>query len=308
MNKIWQAHFFLFITSLIQGFNFSIAKIVMPEFISPGAIIVVRGVCATLFFWAGSALFLREKIRIKKDFLTLFFCSISGIAINQLLFYKGLSLTKPINASLMVTISPVMVLLISAIMIGEKITRLKVVGILVGAAGVIFLLLSSNAKGPESLFIGDLLILINAASYAVFLVLVKPLMAKYHPLTVLKWTFLFGFFMVLPFGWKGLGKVHWESMPVEAWFSLAFVVIFATLVTYSLNVGVLKTINPSLAGIYIYLQPAMAACIAVAMRKDTLTLSKTLYCLMIFSGVYLVSKKTSNKKKEPNPTGHNENC
>ena len=292
MKGIWKAHLFLFTTSLIQGFNFSVSKIVMPEYVSPGAIIIIRGICAALFFWSVDLLFVKEKVKNLQDFYRIILCTVFGVAINQLLFYKGLSLTMPINASLMVTISPVMVLLISAMIIKEKITGQKITGILIGAAGVISLLLSSSRKGPEDLFIGDLLILINATSYAVFLVLVKPLMQDYHPITVLKWMFFLGLFMVTPFGYEGLKEINWAEMPQEAAWSLAFVVVFATLVTYSLNVAVMKTVNPSLAGIYIYLQPAMATVIAVAMGKDTLTWQKAVFSIMILAGVYLVSRES----------------
>lgn len=286
---------FLFITSLIQGFNFSIAKIVMPDYISPGAIIIIRGISAVLFFWAIS-LIIREKTPSRADFPRLIFCTLTGIVINQLLFYKGLSLTQPINASLMVTISPVIVLIISALTIGESINYKKILGILTGATGVVMLLLSSNQKGPEDIFIGDLLILVNATSYACFLVAVKPLMLKYHPVTVLKWIFLMGLVLVIPFGYNGMKAVEWSTMPQHALLALAFVVLFATIVAYYLNTGVLKTIDPSLAGIYIYIQPMLAAIIAVAMNKDQLTTQKVLFSTMILLGVYLVSSGQSRHR------------
>ena len=279
---------FLFITSLIQGFNFSIAKIVMPGYISPGAITLIRGISAALFFWAISFI-MKKEIPDRADFPRLIFCTLTGIVINQLLFYKGLSLTQPINASLMVTISPVIVLIISALTIGERINYKKILGILTGAAGVIMLLLSSSQKGPEDIFIGDLLILINATSYACFLVAVKPLMLKYHPVTVLKWIFLMGLVLVIPFGYTGMQHIEWSTIPQDAFLALVFVIVFATIITYYLNTGVLKTIDPSLAGIYIYIQPMLAAIIAVAMNKDQLTMQKTLFSMMILLGVYLVS-------------------
>jgi len=290
MYREWRAHIILFITSLIQGFNFSIAKMVMPAYVLPGAIIVIRGMCAIAFFWTVSTLFCPEKVASRKDLGRIFLCSFFGIAINQLLFYKGLSLTQPINASLMVTVSPVAVLLISVFSGKERINIFKISGIAIGAIGVVCLLLDSNKKSPDALFIGDIMILINAMSYGAFLVLVKPLMERYHPFTVLKWMFLFGFFMVLPFGFQGVLKIEWASMPFKALGALAFIIVFATFITYSLNVAVMKRINPSLAGIYIYLQPLMAAIVAISLGKDMLTLSKLLFSVMILMGVFLVSK------------------
>lgn len=290
MNSLYRAHILLFTTSLIQGFNFTVAKIVMPEYVSPGALIVIRGVAAAIFFWAIHWLIVKEELKNMRDFVRVFLCSLTGVAINQLLFYKGLSLTKPINASLMVTITPVMVLLISAAVAREKINLGKIAGILIGATGVVSLLLSSSEKGPETLFIGDMLILINAASYGCFLVLVKPLMTKYHPITILKWMFFMGLFMVTPFGFEGMLEIEWNVMPQHALWSLAFVIVFATLITYTLNVGVMRVVNPSLAGIYIYLQPLMATIIAVSFGIDTLTLKKAAFSVLILGGVYLVSR------------------
>lgn len=296
MIQNWKAHFILFSTSLIQGFNFSVAKIVMPEYVQPGAIIIIRAVCAVLFFWPFSMLIKKEKIH-KKDYLRVFLCTVFGIALNQLLFYKGLSLTKPINASLMVTISPAMVLIISAIVLKERINLKKIAGLIIGAGGVTLLLLSSSEKGPDDIFLGDLLILINATSYACFLVAVKPLMHKYHPITILKWMFLIGLFMVFPFGFEGLNQIQWQTFTFESTLSLLFVVVFATILAYLLNTGVLKTTDPSLSGTYIYLQPMLASIIAVLMGKDEITLSKILFSAIILAGVYLVS--SGQKKPKP---------
>jgi drug/metabolite transporter (DMT)-like permease len=298
MRQEWRAHIFLFITSLIQGFNFSLAKVVMPDYVKPGAIIIIRGLAAVLFFWIISSCFIKERVESRKDYFMIFLCSLFGVALNQLLFYKGLSLTKPINASLMVTVSPVAVLVLSVFAGDEKVNWLKITGIVFGATGVILLLLNSSKKGPESLFVGDILILINATSYGAFLVLVKPLMRKYHAFTILKWMFLFGIFMVTPFGWEGFLAVDWVGMPLNPLLALLFVVIFATFITYSLNVAVMKTVNPSLAGIYIYIQPLMAAIIAVLLGKDTLTLPKTIFSIMIIGGVFLVSKGEKVKSSE----------
>jgi drug/metabolite transporter (DMT)-like permease len=289
MSPTWRVHLVLFIAALIQGFNFSLAKIVMPEFVSPGAIIVIRGICAAAVFWIISPMIPDVRIA-RSDYGRILLCSLSGIVINQLLFYKGLSLTQPINASLMVTIIPIMVLLISACTLGEKITLQKIVGITLGATGVILLILSGSDQGPNDIFLGDLMILINATSYAVFLVAVKPLMLKYHPVHMLKWMFTIGLFFVIPFGYEGILKIQWQTMPLDALFALFYVVIFATIVVYLLNTGVLKTANPSLAGIYIYIQPLLAIIIAVLLNQDQLTLYKVIFSSMILLGVFLVSK------------------
>jgi drug/metabolite transporter (DMT)-like permease len=293
MKGLLKAHLTLFTTALIGGFNYSISKIVMPDFVQPSAIIIIRGISSILFFWLMHALFVREKIIDKRDYFKIWLCSLFGITANQLLFYEGLNLTSPINASLLQCGVPVFVMILSAIMIKEKMNFLKIFGLILGATGAILLLMNSKKDALTQTHIGDIMIIFNAASYAVFLVLVKPLSEKYDPITVMKWVFLFGTIMAIPFGYYQLTEVNWNSMPSYVWLSLGFIVVFATIITYYLNVKVLRFVNPSVAGIYVYLVPVFASIIAVTMKQDIITLEKVAYSLLIFTGVFLVSRKSS---------------
>ncbi len=285
----------LVFTTLIGGFNYTISKIVMPAYIQPSGIIVLRGIVCILVFGAIDIFFVKERVE-KKDFGRLLLCALFGIAINQLMFYNGLNLTTPINASLMMTTSPIIILVISSLVLKERITFLKVAGLILGATGTILLLLHSGMGEKGDLLIGDIMVLINAISWGCFLVTVKPLMMKYNPFTVLKWVFFFGFFMVLPFGYHDFISVKWELMTYEAMWALAFVVIFATLFAYYYNAAVLKYVNTSIAGSYIYLQPVLAAAIAIAWGKDIFSLQKLAYSFLILSGVYLVSLRKNNSQ------------
>jgi drug/metabolite transporter (DMT)-like permease len=285
----FKAHSILLFTALIAGFNYSISKIIMPEFVLPAAIVVIRGISASIFFWTIYLLLSREKIDYKKDLLRIFLCAFTGIACNQLLFFEGLNLTTPINASLLQCGVPVFVLVISATMIREKITPVKILGVILGASGAVLLLMSSALKSAGAHYLGDLLIIINALSYAFFLVLIKPLMAKYDGLTIAAWVFGLGTMMTFPFGYQDILRIQWQSTPAYALWSLAFIVVFSTIIAYYLNITVMKFVNPSVAGIYIYVQLVFTTLIAVWFGKDYLTIEKTLYSLLIFGGVYLVS-------------------
>lgn len=291
MNSPLKSHLILLTTAMIGGFNYSISKIVMPFYIQPSAIILIRGFSSIIFFWFIHLFFIREKISDKKDFIQLFLCSLFGITINQILFYEGLNLTAPINAALLQCSVPVFVILISAYMIKEKITWIKTTGLIIAAAGAVLLLMHSSRSQLSSSHAGDIMMILNAASYALFLVMVKPLTEKYDPFTVVKWIFLIGTIMSLPFGYHQLIIVKWEALPAHVWLSLGFIVIFATLITYYLNIGVLRFVNPSIAGIYVYLIPVFASVIAIALNQDKLTYEKAGYSLLIFGGVYLVSRK-----------------
>ncbi|WMJ75036.1 DMT family transporter [Cytophagaceae bacterium ABcell3] len=293
MNDLFKAHALLIASTLIAGFNLTLSKFVMPEYIQPSAIIVIRVLTSAIFFGLLHHIFIKEPIAFK-DIKKIFPCALFGIAINQLLFFEGLNLTAPINAALMMTTAPVLVLLISSYMLKERITLPKALGILLAATGAILLLLQSGTATGE-LFKGDLFVLINAASWAVFLVIAKPLLQQYHAITIIKWMFYLGFFMVLPFGVKDVGAINWGVIPTHALLSLGFIVLFATIGAYYLNVGVLRYVNPSVAGTYIYFQPVVASLIAVSFNQDTFTNEKILYSSLIVTGVYMVSHKRSQK-------------
>ncbi len=284
----------LILASLIGAFNYTISKMVMPDFVKPMAIVVTRGIIAIAVFSLIHFLFIKEKLE-KEDYKRVFLAALFGIALNQVFFYQGLNLTAPINAALMMTVTPIIVLLISFIARKEKITATKITGVLLGTIGTALLLLHSGKGTVNGLFTGDLLVLINAVSWACFLVTVKPLMQKYHPFTILKWIFLIGFFMIIPFGYQDFITTDWTLLSYEAWWAFAFIMFFATLCAYFLNSAVLKYVNPSVAGSYIYLQPLMAALIAISWGKDAFSFEKLAYLIIILSGVYLVNFRNEKK-------------
>ncbi|GAA0891319.1 DMT family transporter [Fulvivirga kasyanovii] len=284
-------HSVLLFVTLIYGANYTVAKFVMPEYLEPFGFIVFRIILGTLLFWIFSAVTGADKIKSRKDFGLLFLCGLFGVAANQLLFFKGLSLTNPINGSVIMTTSPIMVMIVAYALGKEGITVKKIIGVLIGALGAYLLLTKDGVSLSEGTFLGDLLILLNGSSYAVYLVLVKPLMAKYKAITVIKWVFLFGGIIAFPFGISELSAVDWASIPVSIWFCIAYVILAATFLVYLLNVWSLKFVNSSLVGSYIYLQPVFATLVAVAFRDDQLDVFTVLYSMVIMLGVYLVSQK-----------------
>lgn len=262
----------------------------MPEFIEPFGFIVLRISAATLLFWIVGKTTGNDPIKSRRDFGLLLLCAVFGVAVNQMLFFKGLNLTNPINGSVIMTTSPIMVMIVAYLLGKENITGRKIAGVLIGATGAWLLLSKDGFSVNNETFIGDLLILINGASYAIYLVIVKPLMAKYKPITVIKWVFLLGGIMAFPFGAEQFSQVEWAALPTLAWFSIIFV-IAATFITYLMNVWALKFVNSSVVGSYIYLQPVFATLIAVSFRDDQLDWLTVVYSLIIMLGVYLVSQK-----------------
>lgn len=261
----------------------------MPEYVKPFGFIVLRGIGAVLLFWLLHALTMREKVE-NRDLPKIALCAVFGIALNQMLFFKGLSITTPINAAIIMTSTPVLVLLSASILLREKITLSKIGGIVAGITGALLIILVGKdfSFGSETMP-GDAMVFINASSYGVYLVIIKPLMKKYHPLTVIKWVFLFGFFMVLPFGYRQALEIEWTAMPPRIIAGVAFVIICLTFLAYLLNSFALSRVSPSTVSIYIYSQPLFATSIAIFLGNDSLTALKIIAAFLIFSGVYLVS-------------------
>ncbi len=295
-NNNLLAHLAVFGANLIYGINYTVAKDVMPEYLTPNGFILVRVLGAAIMFWLLSfGLKLNESIA-KKDWVRLAIAGLFGVAMNQLFFFQGLSLTTPINAAIIMTINPVMVLIIAAIILRNRITLTKTTGILLGLSGAVLLTVYKEGEivipnFSQDTALGDMLVLINATSYAIYLVVVKPLMVKYHPVTIVKWVFLFGLIYVLPFGASEIVSFDWLNFPGYIYGEIAFVVIGTTFFAYLFNMYGLKKLSPSVVSIYIYLQPFLATLFALAWGSDSLSLSQILAAALVFCGVYLVSKK-----------------
>lgn len=290
MNKVVQAHIALLIVNIIYSANYSIAKEVMPAYVQPFAFVVMRVGGALVLFWLVSSLFIKEKVD-RKDLPRIALLAVCGVAVNQLLFLKGLSLTSPINASIIMVSNPIIVLLIAAMILKEKISFSKIAGITIGISGALLLLLFNKtfSFGSETIS-GDIMVLINSMSWAFYIILVKPLMKKYNTFTIVKWTFLFGFFFVLPFGFTELKQVDWLTMPSNIVWDILFVVVATTFFAYVLNTYALRALSPSAVSIYIYLQPFLATLIAIYYyHNDELDIRKIISGTLIIIGVYLVS-------------------
>jgi len=262
----------------------------MPNYIQPFGLVLARVSFGVLFFTIFHRLFVKETIE-RQDFKLLALCALFGVAINQMMFLKGLNWTTPINASLIMTTTPILVLVASAIYLKEVITIKKVIGMILGGAGAVLLITSGSTTGTAIGKFGDLLIFINAFSYGIYLVLVKSLLKKYHPFTVIRWVFTIGLVFVFPFGFDELSSVDWSEFSTKIWLAFGFVLIFVTGLTYLFNALSLTTLNASTVSFYIYFQPLLAALIALLFAKDEITWIKIVAGLLIFVGVYLVSSR-----------------
>ncbi|MBT7683148.1 MAG: DMT family transporter [Cryomorphaceae bacterium] len=292
MNKRNLALIAAFLATSIYGINHTIAKEVMPIYIGSSGFIMLRLLGATSIFWLISLFAPKEKIE-RVDFLKIIFASILGMCINMLAFFRGLELSTPINSGVIITLSPVLVLILSYFFLKEKITIKKILGILIGFSGAVFLILNSSKTGinAPNIPLGNSFFLLNASAYAGYLIIVKPLTRKYNIFTLMKWLFLIGLILSTPITFNQFIEVKWTELPWFAIWRMGYVVIGTTFLTYLFNIYALKKLSPTTVGSFIYLQPIITILFALITANDTLDTTKILSCILVFIGVYLVSFK-----------------
>ncbi|MDI1234127.1 MAG: DMT family transporter [bacterium] len=285
-----KVHIALFTVALIYGITFSLVKDIMPFYLQGFGFIVLRVGGAAILFLGTSLTRPRESINWKAHGGLILSCSVFGVAANMLMFFKGLEITTPINGAVLMLATPIFVLILNTFIFKQQLTFLQLLGILTACAGAILLMIGRNFTFSTTTMPGDILIILNAISYAIYLVLVKKLLTHYHTLTVSKFTFLIGFVFILPFGIPELIHSNF-NMPTYIIVEILFIIVCTTFVTYLLNAWAINKVGPTLVGAYIYLQPVLAAIIAIILQKDILTLQKVIATLLIFAGVYITSLK-----------------
>ena len=295
MNKRYLALIAAFLATSIYGINHTLAKEVMPVYIGSSGFIMLRLLGASLIFWLIGLFTPNEKIE-KKDFLKILLAAILGMCINMLSFFRGLELSTPINSGIIITLSPVLVLILSYFFLKEKITTKKIIGILIGFAGAVFLILNSSKTGinAPNIPLGNSFFLLNASAYAGYLIVIKPLTNKYNIFTLMKWLFLIGLILSTPITFNQFVEVNWTELPWFAIWRMAYVVIGTTFLTYLFNVYALKTLSPTTVGSFIYLQPIITIGFALITGNDILDTTKLFSCLLVFIGIYLVSIRNRN--------------
>ena len=298
-KSVWKAHFALLLVNILYGASHILAKGVMPNYLSPSVFILLRVLGAVVLFW--SILYFSKIKKIdKKDLLRFIFCGFFGVALNQLCFFHGLNLSSSINSGIIMTMNPIVVVLLSFLFLKEKLSIYRVAGVLLGAAGACLLTLDGFSVNSSSAF-GDLLLLVNCTSYAFYLVLAKPLMSKYEPLTVITYVFSFGMIFVLlyPSTLVELSNTQFNNIPFDAWLKIIYIIVGVTFLTYLLTLYGLKFLSASTSSSYIYTQPIMVIIFAYLFAyigfsddyTDSITIQKMFYMLLIFIGVYLTGKE-----------------
>ena len=298
----WRGHLAIIATNCIFGLNTPIAKSFVPAWISPYALTFVRMAFATLIFWSVSCFFPKEKIA-PRDFFIIFFGSLFGLVGAQLSFAHALLYTSPVNISIIAAMTPVAVMLLAAIILKEPITLKKSIGVIIGASGALLIILQSTAisTSKASCLLGNLLCIVNVITYALYLVITRPISQHYSPITLMKWMFLFSAILACPLGLQPLmeAKIFSVDTNIYALLRLSYTVIMATGIAYFLVPMGLKRIRPTTASMYNNLQPILASAIAIFIGQDRFTWDKPLAACLVFLGVYLVTQSRAKEEGKP---------
>jgi drug/metabolite transporter (DMT)-like permease len=293
MNENTKARAGVLLANFFFGTSVIAVKHITPSLMPPFALTAVRITVTMLLFWSLYAIRPVKMGISTKDFIRLLFCALLGITMNQTFTMLGFSLTTPIHASLLLLSTPITITLLAAWFLKESLNGLKVAGLLLGVSGGAVLVFSKDQSaqaGPQQ-SLGDLLVVLSSVSYSIYVISIKPLIAKYKAMHILQWVFLFGTFFSLPIGWNALGKVQWQAFDGWSWFALAYCIIGATFLAYQfMNYGI-KKLGASITGSYIYTQPFFATIASMIILHESLSLPKIGAAVLIMAGVFLTNYK-----------------
>lgn len=297
MSSQVKAHLALLGTNLFFATNYSAIKyFTAHQFAGAFGLNIIRVGVSLVLFWI---LFLFKPVKTKiakKDIPAFLLCALTAIGLNQMLFIKGLSFTLPIHASLLTLITPILITIIAARVLKEKLTGAKMIGLFLGISGAVLLVSARETSAPgDNILLGDFLVLLSSVAYTFYFILVKPLMSRYSPIMVTRLIFTFGFFMILPVSVTEFCDITWQVFTFKDWFLLFLIVIPGTFLAYIFNVYGIKILSASTAGAYIYSQPVFAVIVAMLFLKEELSLYKVLAAVLIFGGVYLSNRKVDNR-------------
>ncbi|MDO9152274.1 MAG: EamA family transporter [Paludibacter sp.] len=303
ISKKFSGHIAVFAANIFFGLNNPLSRSLMPEIIDPYVLTFLRISGGMTIFWVVSVFLKYEEVAVK-DIILYFFAAIFAISANQLPFFAGLSMTSPIDASIVITLLPILSMILAAIFIKEPLTLMKATGVIVGASGALILIINSHSTGLGSgnLF-GNLIVFSAVTSFALYLVLFKSLISRYSPITSMKWMFLFGTIQSFPFCRHALMATDFSLLNTSAWIIIVYAVVVATFIAYILIAIGQKTLRPTTLSMYNYLQPVVASLVAVYMGIDSFGIEKMLSAVLVFLGVYIVTQSKSRAQLEAEKAG-----
>jgi drug/metabolite transporter (DMT)-like permease len=256
-------------TNVIFGLNIPITKSLLSGWMSPMGYTLTRMIFGMCMFWIISLFQKREKV-ILKDLMMIFLCGLLGLVATQVTFAVGLRYTTPVTYSLILALSPIIVLILSALFLKEPVTRFKTIGVVLGIIGASIVILGGNTNGSSNTLLGVLISALSVSCYADYIIVTRKISAKYSPVTMMKWMFLLSVIILLPFGYSELPeqRIYSSDVTVTAISELAFALLFSSIIAFFLMPVALKRIKATTASIYVNLQPLVASSVAIIIGQD----------------------------------------
>ncbi len=302
INKQLLGHFSVFFAYLIFGFNIVICKnIANLAFVSPLGLFFLRSLGAATLFWLVSLFLPKEKIA-PRDYIRIFVASMLGLFITQIAFLKGITLTAPLDGSVLSVMTPIFTMFVAAIVLKEPITLKKAGGVALSFIGVLVLILNSTSLSNgvgQTHPLGAVLFILNTFTFALYLGIFRPLIMKYSVVTFMKWMFLFALLVSFPFCISEMISLDYAAIPSKFYWEVGYMVFFSTFIAYFLIPIGQKHLRPTVVSLYSYIQPIVASITSIYLGMDSLNWVKITASVAIISGVILVNRsraKTEMKK------------
>lgn len=301
-NKPLQAHLSMFAAEAMWGLMSPVGKDAMNHGVDGLSMVSFRVAGAALLFWLASLFGKREHIP-PRDVLLFAGAALLGVVFNQCLFTIGLSVTSPINASIVTTSMPIFAMVLSFLILGEPITVKKTSGVVIGCTGAVILILTSATAGSAKVgdIRGDLMCICAQLSFALYLSLYNKLIRRYNVFTVNKWMFTWATVFVVPVSSGHLARLPWADVTLSTWGEVGYVVFFGTFVSYLLSIVGQRVLRPTVVSVYNYVQPIVSVTVSVLTGLGVFTWPQGLAIILVFSGVWLVVK--SKSKRDMQATG-----
>lgn len=297
MNKNIQGHLFALTANILWGLMAPIGKSALVEF-SALSVTTFRMVGAAACFWLLS-LFCKHEQVDHRDMLKIFFAALFALVFNQGVYIFGLSLTSPIDASIVTTTLPIVTMIVAAVYLKEPVTHKKVLGIFVGAMGAFILIMSSQgAESGNGSIIGDLLCLLAQISFSVYLTVFKSLSQRYSPITLNKWMFVYASMCYIPFSYRDVATIEWNGVSTAALLQVGYVVVGGSFLAYIFIMSAQRLLRPTVVSMYNYMQPIVASTAAIILGLGMFTPEKGIAIVLVFLGVYIVTQSKSRKDFE----------
>lgn len=297
MNKQISGHIYALLANIFWGLMAPVGKSALAAF-TPFTVTTFRMVGAAACFWLLSLCCKREQVS-PHDMLRIFFAALFALVFNQGVYIFGLSLTSPIDASIVTTTLPIVTMVVAAIFLREPVTHKKVIGIFLGALGALTLIVSnSGASAGDGTLLGDLFCLISQISFSIYLSVFKGLSQRYSPVTMNKWMFVYASLCYIPFSYRDLATTPWPEIPTAAWLQVGYVVVFGSFLAYICIMQAQRLMSPTVVSMYNYMQPIVATSVAVALGMGVFNWQKVVAILLVFTGVYIVTQSKSRSQLE----------